>query len=46
MENLSGDLDVFVSKFRPMKYTISGREEKTIMKIIVHVDTNKARCLP
>ncbi len=43
VENLAGDLDVFVSKFRPMKYTISGREEKTVMKIIVHVETNKAR---
>ncbi len=43
VENLAGDLDIFVSKFRPMKYTISGREEKTVMKIIVHVETNKAR---
>ncbi len=43
VENLAGDLDIFASKFRPMKYTISGREEKTLMKIIVHVETNKAR---
>ena len=45
IEHLAGDLDVFVSKFRPLKYTISGRQEKTFMKIIVHVETNKARTL-
>lgn len=43
--HLAGDLDIFVSKFRPLKYTISGRQEKTLMKIIVHVETNKARAL-
>ena len=43
VEHLAGDLDVFVSKFRPLKYTISGRQEKTLMKILVHVETNKAR---
>ena len=42
MAHLAGDLDIFVSKFRPLKYTISGRQEKTLMKIIVHVETNKA----
>lgn len=45
VEHLAGDLDIFVSKFRPLKYTISGRQEKTLMKIIVHVETNKVRTL-
>ena len=38
---LGGDLDVYVSKFRPMKYTISGRDEKTLMKLIVHAETDR-----
>ncbi len=28
-------LDVFLAKFRPMKHTLSGRDEKMLMKIIV-----------
>ena len=38
---LTGDIDVFVSKFKPMKNTLSGRDEKTLMKIIVKVDTDE-----
>ncbi|KAL6746806.1 glutathione reductase [Haematococcus lacustris] len=38
---LSGDLDIFVSKFKPMKYTMSGRDERTLMKLVVHVDTDR-----
>ncbi|KAK9829865.1 hypothetical protein WJX72_008342 [[Myrmecia] bisecta] len=34
-EQLQGDIDVYVSKFKPMKNTLSGRDEKTLMKIIV-----------
>lgn len=30
-----GPVDVYVTRFRPMKYTLSGREEKTMMKLIV-----------
>jgi len=30
-----GDLDVYRSSFRPMKHTLSGRREKTVMKLIV-----------
>ncbi|KAF5838426.1 FAD/NAD-linked reductase [Dunaliella salina] len=40
IQKLSGDMDVYVSKFRPMKYTLSGRDEKTLMKMIVHVETD------
>ena len=38
---LSGDIDVYVSKFKPMKYTLSGRDEKTIMKLIVQAETDR-----
>jgi glutathione reductase (NADPH) len=31
----SGGVDVYVSSFRPMKHTLSGREERTMMKVIV-----------
>ena len=30
-----GDLDVYLSEFQPMKFTLSGRQEKTMMKLIV-----------
>ncbi|HSP77494.1 MAG TPA: FAD-dependent oxidoreductase, partial [Myxococcaceae bacterium] len=30
-----GKVDVYVSNFRPMKYTLSGRDERTMMKVIV-----------
>ena len=41
---LTGDIDVFVSKFKPMKNTLSGRDEKTLMKLIVKVDTDEVCC--
>ena len=30
-----GDIDVYVSRFRPMKHTLSGRDEQALMKLIV-----------
>ncbi|HWK43682.1 MAG TPA: glutathione-disulfide reductase [Stellaceae bacterium] len=30
-----GAIDVYRSRFRPMKHTLSGREERTLMKLIV-----------
>lgn len=30
-----GPIDLYLSRFRPMKYTLSGRQEKTLMKLIV-----------
>jgi glutathione reductase (NADPH) len=30
-----GKVDVYVSNFRPMKYTLSGRDERALMKVIV-----------
>ena len=34
-------IDVYVSRFTPMKYTLSGRDEKTMMKIIVNAGTDR-----
>lgn len=35
-----GEIDVYVSRFRPMKYTLSGRDEQTFMKLIVDQKTD------
>jgi len=40
IQKFSGSIDVFVSKFKPMKNTISGRDERTFMKLLVHSDTD------
>jgi glutathione reductase (NADPH) len=34
-------LDVYLTSFRPMKHTLSGRDEKTVMKIIVDHATDR-----
>jgi glutathione reductase (NADPH) len=36
-----GDLDVYRSEFTPMKHTLSGREEKTMMKLLVQASSDK-----
>ena len=36
-----GELDVYKSVFKPMKYTLSGRDEKTMMKLLVQKSTGK-----
>jgi len=36
-----GQLDVYKSVFRPLKHTLSGREEKTMMKLLVQASTGK-----
>jgi glutathione reductase (NADPH) len=35
IERHGGDLAIYESQFRPMKHTMSGREERTFMKMIV-----------
>jgi len=35
------DVDIYVSRFTPMKYTLSGRDEKTLMKLIVDAKTDE-----
>ena len=34
-------LDIYKSRFRPMKHTLSGRDERTIMKLVVDQATQK-----
>ena len=36
-----GEIDVYRSEFRPMKHTLSGRDEKTLMKLIVERESQK-----
>jgi glutathione reductase (NADPH) len=31
VKEFSGNIDVYVSRFKPMKHTISGRDERTLM---------------
>eukprot|EP00193_Tetraselmis_chui_P018236 CAMPEP_0177784728 /NCGR_PEP_ID=MMETSP0491_2-20121128/19888_1 /TAXON_ID=63592 /ORGANISM="Tetraselmis chuii, Strain PLY429" /LENGTH=476 /DNA_ID=CAMNT_0019305579 /DNA_START=143 /DNA_END=1569 /DNA_ORIENTATION=+ len=38
---LSGPIDVYVAKFKPMKNTLSGRDEKTLMKMLVHKPSDR-----
>ena len=35
------DIDVYTSRFRHMKHTLSGRDEKTFMKLVVDKNTDK-----
>jgi len=41
LEQAKGDVLVFTSTFNPMKNTVSGRQEKTIMKLVVDAETDK-----
>ncbi len=36
-----GEIDVYVASFRPMKHTLSGRDERTMMKLVVDRATQK-----
>ena len=36
-----GTVDVYTSEFRPMKYTLSGRDERTFMKLVVDPATDR-----
>ena len=35
------DIDVYVSDFKPMKHTLSGRDERTLMKMIVDKSSDR-----
>lgn len=35
------DVDIYRSRFRPMKHTLSGRDEQTMMKLVVDRPTNR-----
>ncbi|KAB5564889.1 hypothetical protein DKX38_004943 [Salix brachista] len=41
LDQANGDVLVFTSTFNPMKNTISGRQEKTVMKLVVDAETDK-----
>lgn len=41
IEQANGDILVFTSSFNPMKNTISQRQEKSIMKLVVDAETDK-----
>ncbi|KAL8481153.1 hypothetical protein ACS0TY_027085 [Phlomoides rotata] len=41
VEKAKGDILVFTSTFNPMKNTISGRQEKVVMKLVVDAETDK-----
>lgn len=41
IEQGKGDILVFTSSFNPMRNTISGRQEKTLMKLVVDAETDK-----
>ncbi len=36
-----GDIEVYRSSFRPMKFTLGGREERSMMKLIVDVPSDR-----
>ena len=36
-----GEVDIYKSKFRPMKHTLTGRDEQTLMKLIVDAATDR-----
>ncbi len=36
-----GELDIYRSEFRPMKHTLTGRAEKSMMKLVVARDTQR-----
>jgi glutathione reductase (NADPH) len=36
-----GAIDVYCARFRPMKHTLSGREERTLMKLVVDRQTDR-----
>ena len=36
-----GEVDVYCARFKPMKNTLSGREERTVMKLVVDARTDR-----
>jgi glutathione reductase (NADPH) len=37
----SGDVDVYVTRFRPMKYAFTGSDERMLMKLVVDAKSNR-----
>ncbi|MEA5469270.1 glutathione-disulfide reductase [Spirulina sp. 06S082] len=40
-EKYGDEIKVYRSKFRPMYYTLAGKDEKTLMKLIVHTESDR-----
>ena len=38
---LNGPIDVYLSRFRPLKHTLSGRDEQALMKLVVDAASNR-----
>ena len=36
-----GDVDIYKTRFRPMKYVLAGRDERMLMKLVVDAKTDK-----
>jgi len=36
-----GDIDVYVSRFKPLVHTLSGRDERSLMKLVVDAHTDR-----
>src|SRR5579885_3546810 len=36
-----GKIDIYKTSFRPMKHTLSGRDERMLLKLVVHGETDK-----
>jgi glutathione reductase (NADPH) len=36
-----GEVDIYRSSFRPLKHTLTGRDEKIMMKLIVHPKSDR-----
>jgi glutathione reductase (NADPH) len=36
-----GQVDIYLSRFRPMKYAFTGADERCLMKLIVHPETDR-----
>src|SRR6516165_263240 len=36
-----GEVDVYIARFKPMKNTLSGREERTLMKLVVDARSDR-----
>ena len=42
-EQCQGEVDVYMSRFKPMRNVLSGRDEKNLIKMLVDVATDKVR---
>src|SRR5690606_27978570 len=36
-----GEVDVYVTRFRPMKYAFTGSDERVLMKLVVEAETQR-----